>query len=324
MGTSRASSVVYFQLAAGMIIFGSATPVSRLVAEAMPVFVGSGLRVAIGAAALAPFVRDWGALSRFSAREWLLVGAIAVFGMFGFSVLLLLGMRMVSGVMGSVVMATTPAVTAGAAVLFLGERLNMRKVFALVLAVAGVLVLAVSGQSAGAAMPMRDGDPVSAFISGLPASTLLGVGLVFGAVVSEAFYTLIGRQMSQETDPVLVAFLAALLSLPLFLPFALIQTGSLDVSAVPPGAWIEVVWYGAGTLGLGTWLWYSGISQTPAAVAAAFMGLMPASALALSYGLLGESFHWIHLLGFGIVFAGVILMSVEHASGHGEARRQEA
>ena len=307
-----------------MIVFGSATPVSRLVAEAMPVFVGSGLRVAIGALALAPFVRDWGALTRFTRREWMLVSAIAVFGMFGFSVLLLLGMRMVTGVMGSVVMATTPAVTAAAAVLFLGERLNLRKLLSLALAVTGVLVLALSGQSVSAPMPMRDGDPVSAFISSLPPSTLLGILLVFGAVVSEAFYTLIGRQMSQETDPVLVAFLAALLSLPLFLPFALIQTGSLDIPSVPASAWVEVGWYGAGTLGLGTWLWYSGISKSPATVAAAFMGLMPVSALVLSYALLGETFHWTHLLGFGIVFAGVVLMSIEHATMHRERSPQSA
>lgn len=318
MSTPQTPYLVYVQLAAGMIIFGSATPVSRLVAEAMPVFVGAGLRVAIGALALAPFVRDWSAIGRFGRREWLLVAAIALFGMFGFSVLLVLGMRMVSGVMGSVVMATTPAVTAAAAVLFLGERLNLRKAGALALAVAGVLLLAFAGESAEGAMPMREGDPISAFISGLPTSTLLGMALVFGAVVSEAFYTLLGRQMSQETDPILVAFLAAILSLPLFLPFALIQAASFVAAAVQATDWAAVAWYGAGTLGLGTWLWFTGISRAPAAVAAAFMGLMPVSALVLSYWLLGEAFRWVHLAGFGIVFAGVILMSVEHATHHAE------
>lgn len=324
MNAPNTSYLVYAQLAAGMIIFGSATPVSRLVAEAMPVFVGAGLRVAIGALALAPFVRDWSALKRFSRREWLLVSAIALFGMFGFSVLLVSGMRIVSGVMGSVVMATTPAVTAAAAVLFLGEGLNLRKALSLALAVAGVVLLAVSGESASGTMPMRDGDPVSAFISDLPSSTLLGIALVFGAVVSEAFYSLMGRKMSQETDPILVAFLAAVLSLPLFLPFAAIQTGSFDGASTSATAWLEVAWYGAGTLGLGTWLWFSGISKAPASVAAAFMGLMPVSALVLSYWLLGESFRWIHLAGFGIVFAGVVLMSIEHATAHDEEAPQTA
>ncbi|MGH6914732.1 MAG: EamA family transporter [Geminicoccales bacterium] len=40
---------------------------------------------------------------------------------------------------------------------------------------------------------------------------------------------------------------------------------------------------------------------------------MPASALILSYVLLGEPFRWLHIVGFGIVFAGVLLISWEHA-----------
>lgn len=50
--------LLHAQLAAGMILFGSATPVSKIVTDVMPVFVGSGLRVALGALVLAPFVRS--------------------------------------------------------------------------------------------------------------------------------------------------------------------------------------------------------------------------------------------------------------------------
>lgn len=57
-----------------------------------------------------------------------------------------------------------------------------------------------------------------------------------------------------------------------------------------------------------------GLAHAQGSVAAAFMGVMPASALALSYLLLGEPFRWVHLLGFGIVFASVLLISQEHAS----------
>ena len=39
---------------------------------------------------------------------------------------------------------------------------------------------------------------------------------------------------------------------------------------------------------------------------------MPASALVLSYILLDEDFHWIHLIGFATVFSGVLLISWEH------------
>jgi drug/metabolite transporter (DMT)-like permease len=49
------------------------------------------------------------------------------------------------------------------------------------------------------------------------------------------------------------------------------------------------------------------------------MGVMPASALILSYVLLGESFRWIHMAGFATVFAGVLLISWEHARMHASA-----
>jgi drug/metabolite transporter (DMT)-like permease len=74
-----------------------------------------------------------------------------------------------------------------------------------------------------------------------------------------------------------------------------------------------VIWYGAGTLALGSWLWYSGLKHAQGAVAAGFMGVMPASALLLSYLLLDEPFRWLHLAGFAVVFVGVLLMSWEHA-----------
>jgi drug/metabolite transporter (DMT)-like permease len=46
-------------------------------------------------------------------------------------------------------------------------------------------------------------------------------------------------------------------------------------------------------------------------VAAGFMAVMPVSALILSYVLLGETFRWMHLAGFGLALAGVLLMSRE-------------
>lgn len=76
-----------------------------------------------------------------------------------------------------------------------------------------------------------------------------------------------------------------------------------------------MLWWGAGTLGLGSALWYTGVAKAEASVAAGFMGVMPVSALVLSYLLLGEPFRWAHLAGFAIVFAGVLLIAREHAGG---------
>lgn len=307
------AGLIYFQLAAGMILFGSATPVSKLVTEAMPVAVGSALRVAIGALALLPFLLgSWSEIRKLSHRDWLLTGLIAIFGMFGFSVFILMGMTLATGVTGAVVMATTPAVTAAAAIVLIGETANWRKVSAIALAVGGVLLLYMTGGTGGGGSGTGSG-PLQELLRDLGNSALLGGLLVFAAVCCEVVYTLLGQRVSRDSDPMLVAFLAAALSLPLFLPLAAWEWQSFDPGAVAWDGWLAVLWYGAGTLALGTWCWYSGIAKTQGTIAAAFMGLMPASALVLSYLLLGERFQWIHLLGFGVVFAGVLLMSWEHA-----------
>jgi drug/metabolite transporter (DMT)-like permease len=290
------------QLALGMVVFGSATPVSKIVTGAVPPFVGSLVRVAIGALALLPFaLARWSSVRAMSRADWLRTAVIALFGMFGFTVLMLYGMRSVSGVAGAIVMSTTPAVTATASVLFLGDRASWRVLTAVALAVAGVLVLHLGGGTGGAEEP----------------GSWLGVLLVFGAVLCEACYTLLGKRVTRDVDPLVVAFLAAALAVPAFVPFALWQASEFEPGAVGPRAWTALAWYGAGTLALGSWLWYSGVARARGAVAAGFMGLMPASALGLSYVLLDEPFRWVHPLGFATVFAGVLLISWEHARAHG-------
>ena len=284
------------RLALGMAAFGSATPISKIVTDAMPIFVGGGLRVLLGAAVLLPFALRSTALKEIAWRDWLAIGAISLFGMFGFTAFMLFGMRMVTGVVGATVMSTTPAVTALASMIVLREKPTWRKLLAIALAVAGVLVLQIDQSE-------TDGDG---------SFNMLGPLLVFGAVCCEVVYTLVGKTVSQTVPPIAAAGLSAALSVPLFAVLALWHLQDFDVSAVNARAWLALVWYGVGTLALGSWLWYSGIARAQGSVAAAFMGVMPASALVLSYFLLDESFKLLHLVGFATVFIGVLLVSWEH------------
>src|SRR5690606_20302490 len=65
---------LWVQLPAGMAVFGSATPVSKIVTGAMPVFVGAGLRVALGAVVLLPLaLRRRDQIAGMSRRDWTLV-----------------------------------------------------------------------------------------------------------------------------------------------------------------------------------------------------------------------------------------------------------
>ena len=290
---------VGLRLSLGMAVFGSATPISKIVTAAFPVYVGSLLRMLLGALILLPFVMcRWHEVRKLGRREWSIVLLIALFGMFGFSALMLYGMSLVSGVTGAVIMSTAPAVTAAASMILLGDAPTWRKLAAVALAAGGVLILHLArGDS-----ETDNGE-----------NLLLGTALVFGAVCCETAYTLLGKVVSERVDPVVVAGVAAAVAIPIFLPFAIWQWPEIEISKIGLLAWTAMAWWGAGTLALGTWFWYSGLARAEGAIAAAFMGVMPASALVLSYVLLGEPFRWMHLAGFTVVFLGVLLISWEHA-----------
>lgn len=303
----RSAARTFVLLGLGMAIFGSGTPVSKVVTGAFPVFIASFARMALAAAVLVPLMirarRDrpgWErVLPRVPAPDWARVAMIAVAGMFLFSVFMLYGMKEVSGAVGGIVMATTPAVTAAGAVLFLGDRVDRWKAIAIGSAVAGVLAVNLGGAEGSAG-----------------ANVLLGSALVFGAVCGEAAYTLLGKRLSADLEPITIAALAALLTSLLFAPLAAAQLGQVDWASTETSDWIALAWWGLGTMALGSVLWYSGVARASGSTASAFMGVMPVSALLLSYLLLGESFQWIHLVGMALVLFGIASVIRSEGASH--------
>jgi drug/metabolite transporter (DMT)-like permease len=293
------SPLTITQLLFGMALFGSATPLSKIIGEHFSVFTASFLRMLVASVVLAPFT--WMLTRRFAhlqRSDWWVILAISAFGMVGFTTTMLFGMRLTSGVIGSTIMSATPAITAGAAVVFFGAAMNGRKAGALALAVAGI---------AAVNLLRTDG-------SGTSTAPLLGAALVAMAVCLEAAYTLLSRKLSDGITSLEATLAASLVAAPLFIVLAfLFDPQPFDFSNVDTRAWLALAFWGGATGGLAPVMWYNGVRKAPGALTAGAMAVMPISALLLSYVLLGETFRWSHLLGFGLVFVGVVLMIIEHS-----------
>ena len=286
----------------GMALFGSATPVSKLVGEQWPVFTASFFRVLLATLALLPFVAKnlKQNLLRLSKHQWRDLSLIAVFGMAGFTLFLIYGMQFISGVAGSIVMAFTPALTALGAWLFLGDDFGWRKVVAVLAGVGGIIFVNIFR---GQFQPEESEH------------FFLGVGLVLLAISSEASYTLLGKKSTEDLPPMFVTFMACLLSLPLFLGLLFIDVNQLDFNALKWQGWSALLWWGIATLAVGSALWYSGLDRASGSTAAGFMSVMALSAITLSYFLLGEPFKRIHLPGIVLVLISIGMMSWIHAGG---------
>jgi len=293
----RTDTRAYLELTGAMVLVGSSVVAGKLMAESLPVFLAGGLSSSIGAAILLPVLFACeGGLPAVARRELLVLFLQAFTGIFLFRVLLLWGLLFTSAAEGGVITSTTPAVVGLISILFLKERPGPRVWAGIVLAVAGIVALNVVGPGAevdGARGP----------------APLLGNLLVFGAVVCEALFTIFGKAASERVSPLATAVSASVLSLALFFPLGLYQAAGFDFSSVGFAGWASVAHYGVFVTALGYLLWFGGLSRVPASTAGVFTGVLPVSAVLLSYLILGEPFSWAHPVGLACVLAAIVLIA---------------
>jgi len=300
--------LAYCQLFFGMAFFGSGTPAAKIVTDTFPLFMAPFLRLLAAAVLLTPFLIFYRQnIKKISRKDWLIIAGIGGIGLVAFSIFLLTGMKQVNGVVGAVVMSLSPAALAVGSVWFMNDHMGWRKTLSVTLAVAGVLVINVSGKS----------------IQAGGWTLLLGSLLVFGAVCSQTAYSLFGKRVLKDLRPVVALPLAAWVAVILFAVPGTIQALDFDFSKPNLNEWFALFWWGIGPFAIGTLIWFYGLEKVRASIASGFMGAMPASALVLSYIWLGDKFHWIHIVGFALVFTSIGLISWAHTLQEKEQKKSD-
>jgi drug/metabolite transporter (DMT)-like permease len=214
-------------------------------------------------------------------------------GNFVFSILLLYGLKLTSAAESGIILGTVPVVIGLISFLLLREPMTWNKGIALFIATVGTGAISSIGTAPSA---------------GHAANPLLGNVLVFGAVMGEALWTILGKAVSGKVTPLTIASLTSYFGLVLFSPFAVYQARSFNFATVTPLSWAAVVYYGLGTVGAYI-LWYQGVSKVPASTAGVFSGVQPVSAVVLSNLLLKEPMVWSYWVGIGSVLSAIVLMA---------------
>ena len=281
------------ELSIAMIIVGSIVVVSKAITTTFPVFLAAALRFAIASAVLlSVLLKTERGLPSLGKKDACLLFVQAFAGNFLFSILLLYGLKLTTAAESGIILGTVPVVIGLLSFLLLKEPLTRNKGIALLVATVGVVVIS----SIGAAPSVGQG-----------ANPLLGNVFVFGAVIGEALWTILGKAVSGKVTPLTIASLTSCFGLILFAPLALYQARSFNFATVAPLSWAVVVYYGLGTVGAYL-LWYRGVSKVPTSTAGAFTGIQPVSAVVLSNLLLKEPIMWSYWLGIASVLSAIVLM----------------
>lgn len=286
-----------------MVLVGSTVVVSKLIAQDIEPFAATVLRHALALPVFLALMRWRGQrLPRVGRRDALLLTVQAAAGSVGYSVLLILGVKLASASDAGIIAGTLPAAAALFSALLLGERPGLRLVLSIALATAGVMAVAMAPDGAA---------------QGGSSTRLAGIALVLAAVACEAVFILANKRLSQ---PIPALALSTLMSggglLLSALPAWLVAQASPSTFTAP--ALAGVLYYAwVPTVG-GFLLWYAGSARTSGVRASLATVWLPVSALLLSVMFLGESIRAWQWLGLGCVVAAMLLAALPMAPGPGE------
>lgn len=277
----------YGLLAASTSLIGSYVGLSKLLVAAFPVFLLAGLRFALAAVLMLPWLKKPASEAPLDARSRGLLFLESFLGNFLFSICMLFGLRHSSAVVAGVILAGIPAAVALLSRVFLHERLGGRTLAGIGCAVAGIALVALGRQGGAQTTP-------------------LGVLLLLAAVFCEASYVVIGKQLTAGLTPKRISALINLWGLVLVAPLAVWQGWGFDFAAPRALDWALLAYYAATASIITVSLWMAGLRGLPAAKAGVFMVFLPISTALIGL-LLGEPISTTQAMAYGLALLGVLL-----------------
>jgi len=228
-------------------------------------------------------------------REWRLYLGSAASGYVLSIPFQFLGTSLTSAHIGSIVTCATPLAMVVLAGLFLHERIRLRDIPAIVIALAGVALISLEG--------LRNNVGAS------PLQWLGGIAALIAAAVTWAFYSLllrlITRKQSSLTATGISNGLGFLILLPLFIP----RGGeAIAIVATHPALGAAIAYLAVISTFLGFYLWTLGLEQVASVSASSLMFFcQPLAGTVLGMLVLHERVTAQTMIGSGLILTGLLV-----------------
>lgn len=283
----------YGCLALSMALVGSYVALSKPLAALFPILLLAWLRFGIGGVAMLRWLRRAPGEAPLQVRTRWLLFLESFFGNFLFTLCMVTGVSLTSAVAAGVTMAAIPVAVAVLSWVILRERIAPRTWVAVALAVAGIALYAW-------VKPEEAADSRSPY-------AWLGQLLLLGAVLCEATYAVLGKQLTASVSPKRISAIVNLWGFALTTPFGLYLAWQFDFASISLPNWTLLLFYALAACVWTVWLWMTGLRVVPAAQAGVFTVMLPVSAAVVGVVALGELITGLQLLALGIALLGVLV-----------------
>ncbi|MCA1327016.1 DMT family transporter [Herbaspirillum sp. alder98] len=285
----------YACLILSMSLVGAYVALSKPLVAALPMFLLAWLRFGIGAIAMLRWMKKPPGEQALSPQSRWLLFLESFLGNFLFSICMITGVSMTSAVSAGVIMSAIPAVVALMSWIFLKERIGARVWGAIACGVLGIGMLSLAK------------NPHAASGVAAPHDAWIGNLFVFGAVLCEAAYAVIGKKLTSVLSPKRISAIINLWGLLLMTPMGLYLALQFDFGAVSIDIWALLLFYGLAASVWTVWLWMTGLKVVPAGRAGVFTVMLPISTAIVGVVALGESLSWLQASAFAVALAGMLL-----------------
>ena len=228
-------------------------------------------------------------LFRFTSKAYWYMFLTSLFGVFLTIYFFNKGLTTTSAVNGSLIIATSPAITAIMAIFFLDNRIKLIQWFAIFLSFTGVAVILVKGDiNQLIELQFEAGD-----------AYIVAMALVFSAS-----QIIVSRYLG-DVDATIMTTISSIIALILF---AIMSFSELVTVAVPTSFdfWASILFMGVLSTGIAYTAFYYCIVKLGATTTSLYMNLVPFFVILLSFPF-GESIAISQILGGLIVITGLVL-----------------
>lgn len=226
---------------------------------------------------------------RFSSKEWGYMFLTSFFGIFLTIYFFNVGLQTTSAVNGSLIIATSPAITATLSFLFLNKKVNLLQWMAIALSFIGVLIILINGEIEKLSqLAFEPGD----------------IFIISMATVFSLSQIIVSKYLS-HVDSILMTSISSFMALCLF---ALLSLPELVSTPLPVSLsfWSSVLFMGVIATGIAYTAFYYCVVKLGATISTLYMNLIPFFVVLLAFPF-GETLSSAQIIGGVIIITGILL-----------------
>lgn len=207
------------------------------------------------------------------------------------------GEQYISPGAASLIIATIPVLVVISAFIFLKEKITPKKLFGVILALGGVVIISILGTPD----------------ESIEINYMYGALAVVIAAIVGAYYTIAGKKLLERYSALSLTVYAILLSSITLIPFLFLSPSIIDqVATMSMYSWFAVIFLGIFSTVIGYTLWYVGLEIKSASDVGVYLYAVPVLSTIISYFLIDEKITMFFVLGGILVIIGLALVNMNN------------